>query len=295
MKGLRALLTGIVDYAGTAPPAALDMKTAMRNYADYRQGEHVWMLGRYIVPLARLAEFASLVDECWPAVEADDRWWVSVTATPGESVDWGPVMAFNKRSTYGAAIDTLEIKTDKVEDIRRVMASIPEGITVYFELTPSANITELLAAATQTEARAKIRTGGLSADMIPSSEAVARFVQDCAIAKVSFKASAGLHHPIRSLHALTAKPEGPSGTMHGFINLFLAAALLYHGGSREDAVRTLEEELPQAFSFGPVGVEWHDHQLATAHLRMVRERFAMSFGSCSFAEPLEDLQHLGWL
>ena len=36
MSALRALLGGIVDYAGLFPPAALDMPTAVRNYAAYR-------------------------------------------------------------------------------------------------------------------------------------------------------------------------------------------------------------------------------------------------------------------
>ena len=35
VSALRALLDGIVDYAGLFPPAALDMSTAVRNYASY--------------------------------------------------------------------------------------------------------------------------------------------------------------------------------------------------------------------------------------------------------------------
>ena len=42
---LRALLTGVVDYAGLFPPARLPLDEAIRNYARYRQGSDAWMLG----------------------------------------------------------------------------------------------------------------------------------------------------------------------------------------------------------------------------------------------------------
>ena len=83
--------------------------------------------------------------------------------------------------------------------------------------------------------------------------------------------------------------------MHGFVNVFLTAALLWHGGNEKDAVATLEERRPEAFKFGEGAVEWHAHRLTTDDLRVSRERFAISFGSCSFEEPVEDLQQLGWL
>ena len=54
---LRILLRGLIDYAGLFPPASLDMADAVRNYAAYREGEHAWALGRFVVPAARLEEF----------------------------------------------------------------------------------------------------------------------------------------------------------------------------------------------------------------------------------------------
>src|ERR1044072_2723544 len=61
-KSLRALLTGVVDYAGLFPPASLDLPAAKRNYAAYRDGEWAWMLGRFVVPAAKVGD----VDPSWP-------------------------------------------------------------------------------------------------------------------------------------------------------------------------------------------------------------------------------------
>ena len=111
-----------------------------------------------------------------------------------------------------------------------------------------------------------------------------------------FKATAGLHHPVRAMRPLTYQPDSPSAMMHGFVNVFLAAALLWHRGSNEaDALATLEETSPAAFVFDDKCVSWHDHSLTAAQLRSARRKFAISFGSCSFEEPIQDLKDLGWL
>src|SRR6185436_2132053 len=55
-RSLRVLLADLIDYAGLFPPAALSMQDAVRNYARYAEGEHAWMLGKFVVPEARRAE-----------------------------------------------------------------------------------------------------------------------------------------------------------------------------------------------------------------------------------------------
>ena len=213
---IRILMNGLIDYAGLFPPAALDMGTALRNYARYRSREYAWMLGRFVVPAAKVSE----VDPSWPLA--------ILHSTPRKMEVAGPV--------------------------------------TYYEIA----LHEPLPA----EGRAKIRLGG---ETIPDSAAVARFLRAAAAARAPFKATAGLHHPLRN------------PPMHGFINLFLAAALAWRG---EDPLATLDAD---AFQFGDDAVEWHGHRVPADDLRDVRENFAISFGSCSFEEPIADLQALGWL
>jgi len=121
---------------------------------------------------------------------------------------------------------------------------------------------------------------------------VIEFIRLCADRDVAFKATAGLHHPLRSVHRFTYEPESPSGVMHGFINVFLAAAFLRAGMDRKLAVEVLEERSSQAFHFDADGIGWRQHRLSRNEIAAARRNFAISFGSCSFTEPIDDLRSL---
>lgn len=133
-----------------------------------------------------------------------------------------------------------------------------------------------------TDAFAKIRTGGIKPDAIPPAPELADFLHQAAARGLPFKATAGLHHPIRA-------------GMHGFVNVFAAAAFAWHGMDRESLILVLEESHAPAFEFGGTHLRWRGLRLSIDQIRIARRDFAHSFGSCSFEEPLEDLRKLGWL
>jgi hypothetical protein len=83
--------------------------------------------------------------------------------------------------------------------------------------------------------------------------------------------------------------------MHGFLNVFLAAALVLNGASVAVLNHTLENQDARAFDFSDDGVRFSDWFLTTGQLETARRTFAVSFGSCSFEEPLADLRELGLL
>jgi hypothetical protein len=140
---------------------------------------------------------------------------------------------------------------------------------------------------------AKVRTGGLTPEAIPSVDAIADFLHRAAARRLPFKATAGLHHPIRSLRPLTYAPDSPRAVMHGFLNVFLAAAFAWQGAERNVVGAVLAEEDPRAFQFGADGLRWRDQRLSTPQIQSSRDEFAHSFGSCSFEEPVADLRELG--
>ena len=84
--------------------------------------------------------------------------------------------------------------------------------------------------------------------------------------------------------------------MHGFLNVF-GAGMLAHGLGADIEILTacVAETDPDAFTFSSEGFSWRDHLVPAAELDRAREGFLAGFGSCSFAEPRDDLRTLGLL
>ena len=140
--------------------------------------------------------------------------------------------------------------------------------------------------------RAKIRASGETPDKFPTPASVIDFMRLCMAADVPFKATAGLHHPLRSVHRLTYQSDSPSGMMHGFLNLFLAAAFLRAGMEPALAIQLIEESAFSAFQFSSDAINWRQYKVSLREIADARKNFAISFGSCSFTEPIDDLQSL---
>ena len=295
---LRALLEGIVDYAGLFPPAKLSMADAVARYAETRTGDAAWMLGRFVVPAGRLSEFAEAAETFLGASTEGGPWRISALAGPELAADFASIEAFNLAHCGRAVVDSVEIRASTAPALTSAASLVPTGMAAYFEIaadTPDEELAVLLAAVKDAHARAKIRTGGVTADAFPPPASVARFLAACAAAGVPLKATAGLHHPIRAEHRLTYEPDAPSGVMFGFLNVFLAAAFLRAGVGRDEVEALLEETDAAAVKFDEAGAEWRGHRLSTDEIRHAREGFAASFGSCSFDEPVHDLKAMGLL
>ena len=124
---------------------------------------------------------------------------------------------------------------------------------------------------------AKIRTGDAT------SGQVADFLSAAAARRLPFKATAGLHHPIRS------------AAMHGFLNVFTAAVFAWYGAEQALLLELLDDQDASSFAFSMDEMRWRGRPLSTAQIQAARRDFAHSFGSCSFAEPLDGLRALGLL
>ena len=295
MDALSALLEGLIDYAGLYPPASLPMEEAVRNFAAYRSGARAAWLGRFVLPAAHLDAFlaARLATPGAPG-----PWRLSVLLGDAPEADLERVIAFNRAAhastSPSALVEAIEMKAGAPEDIERLEALTPAGVVAYFEI-PIREPGPFLAALAKGNGRAKLRTGGVIPEAIPVAADIARFLSACSAARAPFKATAGLHHPFRSLRPLTYAEDAPQAMMHGFVNVFLAAAFAYQGMDVVTLTALLNEESPRAFAFGKTQAEWHGHSLNAERLRATRRDFALAFGSCSFDEPRQDLEAAGWL
>jgi hypothetical protein len=180
--------------------------------------------------------------------------------------------------------DTDEPRAAAIES-RRII--VQAGRSVYCEV-PVQELDEVRRAG----AFAKLRTGGVKPEAIPGVEEVAAFIRACAVRRLPFKATAGLHHPVRAPHPLTYEADAPRAVMHGFLNVFLAAAFAWHG--RREIEPVLAETDTAAFRFDD-RAHWRDWSLDAAQVREARTQFAHAFGSCSFEEPVQELEALGLL
>jgi hypothetical protein len=290
-RTLRTLLAGLIDYAGLFPPASLSMVEAVRRFEDYQKGEMAWMLGHFVVPASRLKELTSERMH----QDGSRQWRLSCIVGDDLQEDLQEIERFGDVSpAANAAIESIEAKGVVPERLDERLAALCSEFTVYVEV-PMEVPTETLLSLRKKGARAKVRTGGLIPSAIPPTKSVAEFLDRCARADTQFKATAGLHHPLRSWRPLTYQPDSASAVMHGFLNLFLAAAFARQGSSVQEIQTVLDSEEAESFNFGEDEVKWRSRALTNAEIEKAREGFSISFGSCSFEEPIQDLRQLSLL
>src|SRR5206468_8959255 len=246
---LHALLAGAIDYAGLFPPATLDMRDAVARYADYRGTAESWALGRFVLPLSRADELAVAKTDIGAQSQS---WRLSVLLGDNAAADGSRIRAFNAAHPGSALIDSAEVRlTGDASNARRSIATIaehlPQSVRLFIEVPVMGELAPFLAPIAAANACAKIRTGGVTEDVFPTAEQVARFLVCCAEHDVCFKATAGLHHPWRGTYPLTYEPAAPSAPMFGFLNVFVAAALARSGASIEDLMAVLQSERGSEF------------------------------------------------
>ena len=319
---LRTLLASAIDYAGLYPPTSLAMVHSVANYANYLHHPHSWLLGRFVLPASRLDEFLEARERVAPVDEAKDDagpvqaiehpWRLSAILSGDFAHEIEVIRVFN-HGTHGALIEAVELCVSTPEEIKEVHRLAAPGIRVFFEVKPeqAAELLPLIsheASQVGDHARglagcyAKLRTGGVVAEAIPPVEAIVDFLVRCAEFHLPFKATAGLHHALRCEAPLTYEADAPRSTMYGFLNLFTAALIEWaahkSGGPapREMLATCLADWERKHWWFTDHTFTWRgaeaplQFQLDT--LAEMRSKFALSFGSCSFEEPIDELRAL---
>jgi hypothetical protein len=292
MNAIRILLTEAIDYAGLFPPAGLDMASAVRNYAEYRSSRDAWALGKFVVPVNRLHEFETAAAAYLHCDTGAEAWQLSVLAGPDLSSDLAALAEFNRRHLGAVVAASIEVRAASARAIGDIMRRLPANLQAFVEIPIDPDPHELLTTIARLGGRAKVRTGGVTGDAFPAAADLLRFVKGSIQSGVPFKATAGLHHPLRAEYRLTYAADSASAAMFGFLNLLLATGFLRSGMEDSLAAGALEEGSPGAFQLEGEGISWRGHRLDGQALRLLRRESMISFGSCSFTEPLSDLDAL---
>ena len=315
-SSVKTLLNGLFDYAGLFPPASLALNDAVDEYLAHRQEADDWMLGPFVMTSGH---WDSLLDKA-ERLSADSPLPVQLLPPPAremtdiESVlsaaleeaeeyvrrfegrvfivgfEWKlPADALLEASTAVLAISRIEsvFEESPFSDRPRYLEIVRDEaflrqLPLYF--------LALGAQQKRDRVRAKIRCGGMKESDFPTTGELAAFLYAALRTGYPFKATAGLHHPVRHFN------EGQGVAMHGFLNVFFAVTI---GRCMDLDTSAIEDILadtdPSHFSFTDRGIEWNGLTASTTEFIRDRRQLALSIGSCSFDEPRHDLHKLGWL
>jgi hypothetical protein len=325
LASVRALLSGIIDYAGLFPPAKLPLDEAIRNYARYRTEPESWMLGRFICPAGGLVDLEPFLPELSPTgppltISALGRGGDTVADfISGLRLDLEIIADFRKKQGERARMDSVEVRLPKeiVDAAQKKQMSFADQLTshwcevapgnlpIFYEVPFGQGYSSLIEGLgpirwmgrleggkdfVKTWPRGiKIRCGGLEPSTFPAPEQLASAIFLCC-KKAPLKATAGLHHPIRHFDA------GVQAVMHGFINVFAAGVLAFADRLNEKEIQAIiEDQDPKNFIFDDKGLRWKTYRANIVQIEEARREFMTSFGSCSFDEPRDDLRALGWI
>ena len=240
----RTLFAGLIDHAPTFPPAQLPLAEGLAEHRRVRDGDTGWIVNRFVCPASKLAELG------------DEPLRLSVVLDEGGL----PEADGRIEAVEAAGIDP-EVMID----------AAPE---VYCELPLRYDVSFRILQLGELGIRAKVRCGGATTPRVPD---LAEFVAACRRLGVPFKATAGLHHPVRT------------GDEHGFLNLLAAAVF---DGDEEEA---LAEEDESAFTVSAEAFSWRERSAGPEQIADVRQELFVGFGSCSAQEPIDGLETLGLL
>src|SRR5258708_33458315 len=120
-------LRDLIDYAGLFPPASLTMATSVAHYDMYSRSEWSWILGRFIVPGARLAEF----EEAFAGLQIPTpgtrftNWRLSALLGSDPVEEVARLREFNSRlasprSGPDAVLAAMQVKAANSKDVNRM-------------------------------------------------------------------------------------------------------------------------------------------------------------------------------
>jgi hypothetical protein len=299
---LRALLAHSIDYAGMFPPCSLGLEAALRNQAEYVHSPDAWMLGAFVLSTEKFDATKQLLSQfdtqhplrvaaLGPKTASADGFLEALEETDAA------IRSLSRHNVDLISISHLEmflphdVDLASLKEARSILGDLP----VFWEAPPDrAEQTIALLAEFNSDADLatfgyKRRTGGVTADAFPSSMQIAKALVTPATHQLAIKFTAGLHHPLRQYR------EEVQTKMHGFLNVLGAAVLAAeHQWDTNQTAIMLEDENVDSFSFTDDFFAWREWRIDTKRLQY-RRRFVVSFGSCSFDEPREDLRVLNLL
>jgi len=296
-------LDKLIDYAGLFPPAKLEIEPSLKNYAEYIQSTDKWMMSQFIIPVSRLNEIPTDLMKSYSEDFPLNLSLISRNICDDIAIV-NRFINMNNNSTiftgYESRISDLATFSQNLLDIHQLGQNQELNFESFYEVSPNDNwmnqmneavsIISAFNAEYEGTVGFKLRCGGVEANMFPPAENIAQAILACRDASVSMKFTAGLHHPVRHYS------ESVKTKMYGFFNIFIGGMIAHKFKLETEALTTiLLDENPENFTFDDNGLHWKTYSISNSEIENYRQKSFISYGSCSFNEPREDLQQLGLL
>ncbi|RJQ74998.1 hypothetical protein D5S17_21915 [Pseudonocardiaceae bacterium YIM PH 21723] len=276
-RGTPPLLARLVDDAALFPPGSASMPDAIKGHLAGRTGEWAGVVGLFLCPASRLPELITELIKAKPVKPVG----LSLVVDTGLGGVPKAVSIVESRSEL-LALRMVEMPAPADVDevwLERVNEFVPEDVIRVVEpRRGGAAWLDGIRKVAEFGCWPKLRCGGLTAEAFPAIDDIADFLAVASTTGVPFKATAGLHNAVRH----TSEEDG--FTHHGFLNLLVATARSLSGGDVREALASEDGE----------ALAKEATELSEQAAHAVRGVFA-SYGSCSLADPIKDLEGLGLL
>ncbi|MCZ7532012.1 MAG: hypothetical protein M5U23_01135 [Acidimicrobiia bacterium] len=288
----------LVDYGGVFPPASLSVGDAVAGYREARASEASWVVGRFLIRASQLEELAAVAQATMVAGEVP--WEVSATFDLDAPQSADLAAAFHAEMEPAMTVSAAEARIidptiDGIERLFTTVGSISPDVVAFLEVTPSANIEGQVRSIADVIKRAgrvggaKLRCGGATSDLFPTAEELAVFIKSCVDAGLPYKATAGLHQPVRHFD------EALSIYRHGFLNMLMATAAAADGAGLGTIIEIVSETDRTAFAISPAFATWRDITMPGSALRRVRQNLFIAYDATDFDEPISALRDMNLL
>jgi hypothetical protein len=269
------LFTRLLDDAAVFPPGSATLAQAFAGHREHRSAWYAELVGVLVLP-------ATAVKEAAAQLLPDERIVVGVIG----DVPLGQLPAALRNIDPRMVVNQLEAPVakrgeDPQPGLRTLLAVLREhDLTGYAEIPLTWGLLEALDTVAQARAdglaiSAKFRTGGLAAELFPTPMELAAVICACRDRGLPFKLTAGLHHAVRHTDPETGFVH------HGFLNVLAGACAAADGAEVADVAAAIATTQPLTL------------------MEVVRRRrdlprpLWVGYGTCSVAEPLDDLSQLG--
>ncbi|MFI6843806.1 hypothetical protein OG535_30815 [Kitasatospora sp. NBC_00085] len=266
------LFQGLFDDAAVFPPGNLPLAEAVPAHRAHRSAWYSEAVGPLLCGAGRLGELAAAA----PA-GAGGALRIGLVL-PGGSAELGPALA----AAAPFELAGVELATRDAHEAVAALdlllpPDVPAAVELPRELLGGDALGEVLDVLVDSPYRAKFRTGGVLAGAFPDEDELAGFLTGCAQRGLPYKCTAGLHNAVRHTDPVTGFEH------HGFLNVLLAALETDRRAAAEVLAERSGEVLAKAV-----------RELTDRQVTVIRNSFT-AFGTCSIAEPLDDLAALGLL